>query len=103
MANIVGQESPVDRDGCDWDVCAADMGVSPARDAAEFGQQRREVSSWSEGKGGSNSVVESQPSKLLVAGSIPVSRSILEVRYAHGIGPSGVAKSRRPRDDSKPM
>ncbi len=27
------------------------------------------------GKGGSNSVVESQPSKLLVAGSIPVSRS----------------------------
>ena len=26
---------------------------------------------------GSNSVVESQPSKLLVAGSIPVSRSIL--------------------------
>ena len=28
------------------------------------------------GIGGSNSVVESQPSKLLVAGSIPVSRSI---------------------------
>ena len=28
-------------------------------------------------QGGSNSVVESQPSKLLVAGSIPVSRSIL--------------------------
>ena len=28
-----------------------------------------------ERKGGSNSVVESQPSKLLVAGSIPVSRS----------------------------
>jgi hypothetical protein len=27
--------------------------------------------------GGSNSVVESQPSKLLVAGSIPVSRSKL--------------------------
>jgi hypothetical protein len=27
-------------------------------------------------EGGSNSVVESQPSKLLVAGSIPVSRSI---------------------------
>ena len=27
--------------------------------------------------GGSNSVVESQPSKLLVAGSIPVSRSRL--------------------------
>ena len=31
----------------------------------------------SERVGGSNSVVESQPSKLLVAGSIPVSRSIL--------------------------
>ena len=30
-----------------------------------------------EREGGSNSVVESQPSKLLVAGSIPVSRSIL--------------------------
>ncbi len=28
--------------------------------------------------GGSNSVVESQPSKLLVAGSIPVSRSKLK-------------------------
>jgi hypothetical protein len=28
-----------------------------------------------EREGGSNSVVESQPSKLLVAGSIPVSRS----------------------------
>jgi hypothetical protein len=31
-------------------------------------------------EGGSNSVVESQPSKLLVAGSIPVSRSILRSR-----------------------
>ena len=30
--------------------------------------------------GGSNSVVESQPSKLLVAGSIPVSRSNLRSR-----------------------
>jgi hypothetical protein len=29
----------------------------------------------SRNEGGSNSVVESQPSKLLVAGSIPVSRS----------------------------
>ena len=33
-----------------------------------------------EHEGGSNSVVESQPSKLLVAGSIPVSRSILRQR-----------------------
>ena len=31
-------------------------------------------------KRGSNSVVESQPSKLLVAGSIPVSRSIARLR-----------------------
>ena len=30
---------------------------------------------WMLLRGGSNSVVESQPSKLLVAGSIPVSRS----------------------------
>ena len=29
--------------------------------------------------GGSNSMVESQPSKLLVAGSIPVSRSIFSI------------------------
>ena len=33
-----------------------------------------------EREGGSNSVVESQPSKLLVAGSIPVSRSNLRSR-----------------------
>ena len=40
-------------------------------------------SEWREG--GSNSVVESQPSKLLVAGSIPVSRSSLRQtsRCAH--------------------
>ena len=36
------------------------------------GRERRD-----EHVGGSNSVVESQPSKLLVAGSIPVSRSTL--------------------------
>ncbi len=35
----------------------------------------RRVVGGSEREGGSNSVVESQPSKLLVAGSIPVSRS----------------------------
>src|SRR6476620_5191075 len=40
------------------------------------------------GTGGSNSVVESQPSKLLVAGSIPVSRSSLrsqETRACFGL------------------
>ena len=36
--------------------------------------------------GGSNSVVESQPSKLLVAGSIPVSRSIFEGRKPTELG-----------------
>ena len=63
------------------------------------------VGEVSERVGGSNSVVESQPSKLLVAGSIPVSRSILrwrrELRMAsqtivngdrqHAVDPSGVA------------
>ena len=41
----------------------------PAEAASEAKRASRE--------GGSNSVVESQPSKLLVAGSIPVSRSSL--------------------------
>ena len=52
-----------------------------------WGRQRQEVGNRTGGlatvragkvrccEGGSNSVVESQPSKLLVAGSIPVSRS----------------------------
>jgi hypothetical protein len=51
-------------------------------------------------KGGSNSVVESQPSKLLVAGSIPVSRSsILECRadvaqlVEHSLGKGEVISS----------
>jgi hypothetical protein len=43
--------------------------------------------------GGSNSVVESQPSKLLVAGSIPVSRSRVEP-FA-GVGVAG-ARRRNP-------
>jgi hypothetical protein len=44
-------------------------------------------------KGGSNSVVESQPSKLLVAGSIPVSRS----KLTRLVGVSEVgARSRNP-------
>ena len=36
--------------------------------------------------GGSNSVVESQPSKLLVAGSIPVSRSTTHSQHATSSG-----------------
>ncbi len=47
--------------------------------------------------GGSNSVVESQPSKLLVAGSIPVSRSNpcsrRERRVAGQLGFSAAARS----------
>ena len=38
-----------------------------------------QTSAFSVAEGGSNSVVESQPSKLLVAGSIPVSRSSLRL------------------------
>ena len=47
-----------------------------------FGEPTRRLalSERSESKGGSNSVVESQPSKLLVAGSITVSRSSLRSR-----------------------
>jgi hypothetical protein len=40
-----------------------------------------------EAEGGSNSVVESQPSKLLVAGSIPVSRSNLRSASGEGCPP----------------
>jgi hypothetical protein len=49
-------------------------------------ERRRACPPWRRGakkasrRGGSNSVVESQPSKLLVAGSIPVSRSNLRSR-----------------------
>ena len=43
-------------------------------------KRAREGRRASERVGGSNSVVESQPSKLLVAGSIPVSRSSLYSR-----------------------
>ena len=50
--------------------CVSRQHVGPARRSGERAQ------SASRG-GGSNSVVESQPSKLLVAGSIPVSRSRL--------------------------
>ena len=46
---------------------------------ARFGSLQQGTSP---GPGGSNSVVESQPSKLLVAGSIPVSRS----KYLKAIG-----------------
>ena len=59
-------------------------------------------------EGGSNSVVESQPSKLLVAGSIPVSRSSLRSpfgelrlgrrvsRQAKAVSPKREARRRTP-------
>ncbi len=49
------------------------------------GRKKRRASGVARREGGSNSVVESQPSKLLVAGSIPVSRSIrLALRLPDG-------------------
>ena len=60
-------EVALTRGGC-WGELAADSRMDTRRLA---------LSERSESKGGSNSVVESQPSKLLVAGSIPVSRSSL--------------------------
>ena len=44
-------------------------------------------------EGGSNSVVESQPSKLLVAGSIPVSRSKVVLTWP-GCGDLALARLR---------
>ena len=59
---------------------------------------RAEVASEASGnEGGSNSVVESQPSKLLVAGSIPVSRSRLRrtlAALAASAGRPGAERSR---------
>ena len=70
-------------------------GLAPPKRSARGVDERA-----SEREGGSNSVVESQPSKLLVAGSIPVSRSNLrsracgrELRLASRVGLSAVARS----------
>ena len=53
-----------------------------------------------EHEGGSNSVVESQPSKLLVAGSIPVSRSILSQALAELVARmAGHSAGRRTQGD----
>jgi hypothetical protein len=55
------------------------LGSRPGRRVVECGARRGSprAPDACEREGGSNSVVESQPSKLLVAGSIPVSRSTL--------------------------
>ena len=52
-------------------------------------------------EGGSNSVVESQPSKLLVAGSIPVSRSKFSRGLRHA-GPPSPSLAGAPRPRSAP-
>ena len=58
--------------------CASGVGIEAAPRASALGVWRGVAPQLEEG--GSNSVVESQPSKLLVAGSIPVSRSNLRSR-----------------------
>ena len=50
--------------------------VTSDKRRAKMGFMARHSSRVTEVRGGSNSMVESQPSKLLVAGSIPVSRSM---------------------------
>src|SRR6187200_624739 len=78
-------------DGSKLGLTDVGSGRRPSRRARERGQKALRAS-------GSNSVVESQPSKLLVAGSIPVSRSSLcsalrgELRVA-GLCRSNVAKA----------
>ena len=65
-----------------------DGGLTRRSRAEVDGRSRRD-------EGGSNSVVESQPSKLLVAGSIPVSRSSLrsrELRRSVSFGQASPAK-----------
>ena len=55
-----------------WAGLPADLSTEARRAKVEAPKRKR-----ARREGGSNSVVESQPSKLLVAGSIPVSRSNL--------------------------
>ena len=57
----------------------------PSRGRFE-GREERRASGVARREGGSNSVVESQPSKLLVAGSIPVSRSRLRLSRCSSVG-----------------
>ena len=59
---------------CEW------SGALRAGKAAGLPRRSDERATSASREGGSNSVVESQPSKLLVAGSIPVSRSSLRSR-----------------------
>ena len=49
--------------------------TNASRELSRVERQFGKLGDRDESQGGSNSVVESQPSKLLVAGSIPVSRS----------------------------
>ena len=82
-------------DAVAWRAGRTDAAGSPADERVErprpAGTREGGLARRSEGhtdrEGGSNSVVESQPSKLLVAGSIPVSRSSLRSR--HELRPAG--------------
>jgi hypothetical protein len=67
-------------------VAVRDGGLAPPKSSGGLRRSERD-------EGGSNSVVESQPSKLLVAGSIPVSRSRLRRAFAALTASSGHAVS----------
>ena len=61
-------------------LAASKVRILPSLPDLLTGEKSESVTLSPFGKGGSNSVVESQPSKLLVAGSIPVSRSRTQER-----------------------
>ena len=63
-----------------WPPAGLDGSIKPAEDRRASLAAAPSEAKRARREGGSNSVVESQPSKLLVAGSIPVSRS----RFAPG-------------------
>ena len=79
-----------------WRWADGSAGTLTKRDTRVYPPER-ETAKFGERVGGSNSVVESQPSKLLVAGSIPVSRSSLRPphSFAAGYGLAGQPQSRR--------
>ena len=71
MTESVTRQDGLAGEALDSEVGSATAGIPAVALESEVGER----------VGGSNSVVESQPSKLLVAGSIPVSRSNLR---SHG-------------------
>ena len=63
------------RGACDFHVRDSNFGKESGAEGSIGSFESGRLIANGSFKGGSNSVVESQPSKLLVAGSIPVSRS----------------------------